>query len=178
MTDNKVPPELNENDNSIPDFEVQDDERTADTKNVSKEFQITHKQKMVCEYILRGCSIPEAHKKAGYATVTANQISKAKFYSNRGVQAYIRDRLKEIQIATSTDINWLIVSLKEKAIQGDMKAFELLTKLLQPELQKYGVEVNGDRSLKIEFTVLSRDNELNGQSENSTISIPTENNLQ
>jgi phage terminase small subunit len=133
---------------------------------------ITHKQRLVCEYMLKGLTILEAHLKAGYAKDTATQISKAKFFRNRGVQAYMRERLDQIATATGTDLNWLIKGLKAKAEQGDIKAYELLTKILSPELAKYGVEVGGkDRSVKVEFSILKQDNGTT-TSDTQSITIP------
>lgn len=134
---------------------------------------ITEKQRLVCEYLLKGLSLQEAHLKAGYNKVTASQISKAKFFKNRGIQAYMRERLNEITVATSTDINWLVKVLRAKAEQGDIKAMELLTKILQPEMAKYGLELNGkDKSVKVEFSILKQDNGTTTGTNTSSITIP------
>jgi phage terminase small subunit len=142
-------------------------------------IQISFKQRMTCEYILRGMKLVDAMKKAGYSAITAEQMSKSAFFRNRGIQTYMNNRLHEIAVATSTDVNYLVKMLREKAESGNDKAAELLTKIVAPDMGKTNITATTDgKSLKIEFGVAQKESGVDAESENFTVPEPIKDNTE
>lgn len=73
---------------------------------------LTAKNKMVCEYIIKGDSIRAAMERAGYSKIYAEKQA-CYFLKHRLIAEYLRKRQEEIARANTIDINYVLRKLSE-----------------------------------------------------------------
>jgi phage terminase small subunit len=132
------------------------DRYMADTSNLNS------RQILACEYYIKGMSLVEAMRKAGYNdSYCEGKRAGWRYLQNRHVQNYIRERKKEIASVAFLDTAWIAKHVKDWIEEGNtadrVKAAELLNRLVNPDVENSVDETS--KKVTITFTKKEKKND-------------------
>ena len=133
------------------DLEFKDDPKDG-KKAIRKEHMMTPREIHACELYLKGMSLSDAMRKAGYnPSYCEGKKAVWRFLKNRVILTYLRKRKKEISEVYEVDRNWIARRAKKWVDEGGIdrvKAAELLERLttntdeFSPDQTNKGISIN------------------------------------